>query len=76
LIEKLRWLQQAWREGMDSGDAGQLDFAALKAEARRRLAADARARGKDSLHQIRLIHSRKAALVMPANAGIQRPRPE
>jgi len=37
--EKLRWLQNAWREGIDSGDAGEIDFAALKQEARRRLAA-------------------------------------
>jgi antitoxin ParD1/3/4 len=39
--EKLRWLQTAWREGVDSGDAGELDFTALKEEARRRLAAQA-----------------------------------
>jgi antitoxin ParD1/3/4 len=38
-LEKLRWLQDAWREGIDSGDAGEIDFAALKQEARRRLAA-------------------------------------
>jgi antitoxin ParD1/3/4 len=38
-VEKLRWLQNAWREGIDSGDAGEIDFAELKAEARRRLAA-------------------------------------
>jgi antitoxin ParD1/3/4 len=40
-LEKLRWLQDAWREGIDSGDAGEIDFAALKQEARRRLAAAA-----------------------------------
>lgn len=28
-------LQRLWREGVDSGDAGELDFEALKAEARR-----------------------------------------
>jgi antitoxin ParD1/3/4 len=38
-IEKLRWLQNAWREGIDSGDAGEIDFGELKQEARRRLAA-------------------------------------
>jgi hypothetical protein len=37
-VEKLRWLQNAWREGIDSGDAGEIDFAELKVEARRRLA--------------------------------------
>lgn len=37
-IEKLHWLQNAWREGIDSGDAGEIDFAELKQEARRRLA--------------------------------------
>jgi antitoxin ParD1/3/4 len=31
-------LRQAWDEGIASGDAGPLDFPALKAEARRRLA--------------------------------------
>jgi antitoxin ParD1/3/4 len=38
-LEKLHWLQDAWREGLDSGDAGEIDFAELKQEARRRLAA-------------------------------------
>ncbi len=28
-------LQQLWREGLDSGDAGAIDFSALKAQARR-----------------------------------------
>lgn len=28
-------LRRLWREGVESGDAGELDFAALKAEARR-----------------------------------------
>ena len=25
--EKLHWMQNAWREGIDSGDAGEIDFA-------------------------------------------------
>jgi antitoxin ParD1/3/4 len=37
--EKLGLLQQAWREGVDSGEADAVDFAALKREARARLAA-------------------------------------
>jgi antitoxin ParD1/3/4 len=37
--EKLSYLRQAWRQGIDSGDAGELDFSALKQEARARLAA-------------------------------------
>jgi len=37
--ERLHWLQNAWREGIDSGDAGEIDFAELKQEARQRLAA-------------------------------------
>jgi antitoxin ParD1/3/4 len=37
--ERLHWLQNAWRDGIDSGDAGEIDFANLKREARRRLAA-------------------------------------
>jgi len=36
--EELQQLRRAWDEGIASGDAGPLDFAALKAEARRRLA--------------------------------------
>ncbi len=32
------WLRQAWAKGIESDDAGLLDFADLKAEARRRLA--------------------------------------
>jgi antitoxin ParD1/3/4 len=39
--EKLRWLQRAWQDGIESGDAGELDSSALKQEARRRLAAKA-----------------------------------
>ena len=35
-------LRQAWAEGVASGDAGPLDFADLKAEARRQLAATPR----------------------------------
>lgn len=37
--EKLDLLRQAWKEGIESGDAGALDFSALKKEARARLAA-------------------------------------
>ena len=37
--EKLGLLRQAWREGVDSGDADAVDFAALRQEARARLAA-------------------------------------
>ena len=36
--EKLTLLRQAWKEGIDSGDAGEIDFAALKKEARAQLA--------------------------------------
>ncbi len=39
---KLQWLQQAYREGAASGDAGELDFAALKAEARATLSEKAK----------------------------------
>jgi antitoxin ParD1/3/4 len=39
--EKLHFLRQAWKEGIDSGDAGEVDFAALKQEARARLASKA-----------------------------------
>lgn len=35
--DRLRWLRKAWQDGVDSGDAGDLDFTALKAEARERL---------------------------------------
>lgn len=37
--EKLGFLRKAWQEGIDSGDAGASDFAALKKEARTRHAA-------------------------------------
>jgi antitoxin ParD1/3/4 len=36
--EKLKLLRQAWQEGVESGDAGEIDFNALKKEARARLA--------------------------------------
>jgi len=39
--EKLNFLRQAWKERIDSGDAGEMDFAALKQEARARLASKA-----------------------------------
>ena len=31
--EKLRWLQKAWADGVASGDAGEFDIEAVKAEA-------------------------------------------
>ncbi len=34
--EKLRLLRQAWQEGVDSGDAGEVDFSVLKQDARAR----------------------------------------
>jgi antitoxin ParD1/3/4 len=37
--EKLAWLRQAYTEGMASGDAGVVDYAALKKDGRERLAA-------------------------------------
>jgi antitoxin ParD1/3/4 len=37
--ERLRFLREAWKQGVESGDAGELDFAALKKEARARNAA-------------------------------------
>jgi antitoxin ParD1/3/4 len=37
--EKLEFLRLAWKEGRDSGDAGELDFTQLKKEARSSLAA-------------------------------------
>jgi antitoxin ParD1/3/4 len=36
--EKLALLRQAWAQGVDSGDAGEIDFDALKKEARKRRA--------------------------------------
>jgi antitoxin ParD1/3/4 len=35
--EKLRWLQQAWQDGIGSGDGSEVDLAEIKAEGRRRL---------------------------------------
>jgi antitoxin ParD1/3/4 len=40
--EELSQLRQAWEEGVSSGDAGELDFADLKKEARERLATSGR----------------------------------
>ncbi|WP_342395032.1 type II toxin-antitoxin system ParD family antitoxin [Rhodoblastus sphagnicola] len=37
--EKLALLRQAWTQGVDSGDAGEIDFIALKKDARARRAA-------------------------------------
>ena len=37
--DKLELLRAAWKEGIDGGDAGEVDFSALKKEARARLAA-------------------------------------
>jgi antitoxin ParD1/3/4 len=34
--EKLAALREAWKEGIDSGDAGEIDFATLKKETRAR----------------------------------------
>ncbi|CAN7630676.1 type II toxin-antitoxin system ParD family antitoxin [Bosea sp. LjRoot90] len=39
--EKLRWLRQAWQDGVASGDGGEVDLAAIKTEGRRRLAGKA-----------------------------------
>ena len=36
---RLEELRAAWRDGIDSGDVGEIDFAALKAEARGRRSA-------------------------------------
>ena len=36
--EKLLFLRGAWQQGIDSGDAGEVDFSVLKQEARARLA--------------------------------------
>jgi antitoxin ParD1/3/4 len=40
--EKLKLLRQAWTQGVESGDAGEIDFDALKKEARKRRAAATR----------------------------------
>jgi antitoxin ParD1/3/4 len=37
--EKLRFLRGIWKEGVDSGDAGEVNFTDLKKEARGRLVA-------------------------------------
>jgi antitoxin ParD1/3/4 len=37
--EKLQFLRNAWQEGIDSDDAGEVDFGELKKEAPARLAA-------------------------------------
>ena len=37
--ERIAGLRRAWQEGVDSGDAGPLDFAELRDAARRELAA-------------------------------------
>lgn len=34
---KLQWLREAYQAGLGSGDAGELDLAAVKAEARKKL---------------------------------------
>jgi antitoxin ParD1/3/4 len=36
--EKAEWLRRGWKEGAESGDAGEINFTALKREARARLA--------------------------------------
>ncbi len=36
--DRLQLLRTAWKDGIDSGDAGEIDFATLKAEARGRRA--------------------------------------
>ena len=36
--DRLQSLRRAWKDGIDSGDAGEIDFAALKMEARRPIA--------------------------------------
>jgi antitoxin ParD1/3/4 len=36
--EKVEWLRRAWKGGVDSGDAGEINFVALKRKARARLA--------------------------------------
>ena len=40
--QKLALLRQAWKEGIDSGDAAEVDFTALKKEARGRFTASKR----------------------------------
>ena len=38
-VEDVRFLRKAWQAGIDSGDAGDMDFKTLKQDARARLAA-------------------------------------
>jgi antitoxin ParD1/3/4 len=53
-VEARARLKQAWDDGIASADAGAVDFAELKAEARRMLAAQTKEeRGAASLHQAR-----------------------
>ena len=37
--EKLNYLRKAWQAGIESGDSGEVDFVALKKEARTKLGA-------------------------------------
>lgn len=39
--EKLQFLQKAWKDGVNSGDAGEIDFDELKKTARTKLAKQA-----------------------------------
>ena len=41
-VEKLTLLRHAWKEGVDSGDSGEIDFVVLKKKARARRAAPKR----------------------------------
>ena len=36
-VERIEALRRAWKEGIDSGDAGELDFAELRTAARQEL---------------------------------------
>jgi antitoxin ParD1/3/4 len=40
--ERIAQMRQAWREGIESGDAGPMDFAQLRRDARRELPAGER----------------------------------
>ena len=48
--EKLQFLRQAWQEGIDSGDAGEVDFVELKRSARARLATRSATRDEGQVH--------------------------
>ena len=37
---KLAWLRKSFQDGLDSGDAGEMDWEALKAEGRERLSGE------------------------------------